>query len=408
MNILLTSLMVPGAPSGVRVHYERLAEQLQREGHTVTVITQASLRPMVRRAIGVFRRALGLFGQSGTRIGIELGFVAEIYFAIDRTARYDVVNAQDVSSGWAARLALRDQAPVIVTGHFNDHPAEELVHQLHLSGLSARFLHRWYTFLLRKTQFFIGVSDYVLQRTLPWLPADAQSTVVYNGVDMTPPAEPTLPASVPDLRAMFPNRTIVLNVGQLEPRKNQRYLVQVAAALRQQYTDFVLVLVGKGEDEEHLRQQIAAAGLEQHVVLLGYHREIMALLRTANLYVHAATRENCPLVLLEAMATECPAVALAVGGIPELLAPTPEALIPVATPPVELADYLQELLTTPTRVEQLRQRQHAFGRTHFDAHVMLANTLAFFEQARQLPAPTPTHPARVPTPARPQPAMQAR
>ncbi|MBC6611368.1 glycosyltransferase family 4 protein [Hymenobacter sp. BT507] len=408
MNILLTSLMVPGAPSGVRVHYERLAEQLRREGHTVTVITQASLRPVVRRAIGAFRRALGLFGQAGARMGIELGFVAEIYFAIDRTARYDVVNAQDVSSGWAARLALRDQVPVIVTGHFNDHPAEELVHQLRLSGRTARALHRWYTFLLQKTRFFIGVSDYVLQRTLPWLPADAQATVVYNGVDMTPPPALTLPAGVPDLRAMFPNRAIVLNVGQLEPRKNQRYLVQVAEALRQQFADFVLVLVGKGEDEELLRQQIAAAGLEQHVVLLGYHREIMALLRTADLYVHAATRENCPLVLLEAMATECPAVALAVGGIPELLAPTPEALVPVATPPAELAERLQSLLTTPTQLEQLRQRQHAFGRTHFDARVMLTNTLAFFERARQLPVPTTSRPAKVATPAQPLPTMEAR
>lgn len=385
MNILLTSLMVPGAPSGVRVHYERLAEQLRRQGHTVTVVTQDSLRPLVRRAIGVVRRTLGLFGRSGAQIGIELGFVAEIYFAIDHSARYDVVNAQDVSSGWAARLALRDKAPVVVTGHFNDHPAEELIHQLRLSGFTARFLHRWYTFLLRKTRFFIGVSDYVLQRTLPWLPAGAQATVVYNGVDMTPPAPATLPTGVPDLRAAFPDRPIILNVGQLEPRKNQRYLVQVAAQLQQHYPNFVLMLVGKGEDEEILRQQIAAAGLEQHVVLLGYHREIMALLRTADLYVHAATRENCPLVLLEAMATECPAVALAVGGIPELLAPTPEALIPVATLPAELAEYLQELLTNPAQLEQLQQRQHAFGRAHFDARVMLADTLAFFEQARQLP-----------------------
>jgi len=385
MNILLTSLMVPGAPSGVRVHYERLAEHLRREGHTVTVVTQDSLRPLVRRAIGAVRRILGLFGRSGAQIGIELGFVAEIYFAIDRNARYDVVNAQDVSSGWAARLALRDKAPVVVTGHFNDHPAEELVHQLHLSGLTARFLHRWYTLLLQKTRFFIGVSDYVLQRTLPWLPADAKTTVVYNGVDMTPPATSALPAGVPDLRAMFPDRPILLNVGQLEPRKNQRYLVDVAAQLRQQHPNFVLVLVGKGEDEEILRQQIATAHLEKHVVLLGYHREIMALLRTADLYVHAATRENCPLVLLEAMAAECPTVALAVGGIPELLAPTPDALIPVATPPAELAAYLRELLTNPVRLAQLRQRQHAFGREHFDARVMLADTLAFFEQARQLP-----------------------
>jgi len=382
MNILLTSLMVPGAPSGVRVHYERLAELLRQEGHTVTLVTQDSLRPLIRRAIGGIRRTLKLLlGNLGEQIGIEVGSVAEIYFAIDRKAVYDVVNSQDVSSGLAARLALRDKVPVVVTGHFNDHPAEELVHQRGFKGLTARFLHRWYNFLLSRTRNFIGVSEYVLRRILPWLPTDNQHAVVYNGVSV-PATPPTLPTDAPNLRALFPNRPIVLNVGQLEPRKNQRYLVQVAAELRTLHTDFVLVLVGKGEDEAVLRQQIAAAGLEQHVVLLGYHRHIMELLRDADLYVHAATRENCPLVLLEAMAVGCPAVALTVGGIPELLAPTPQALIAPTTPPATLARQLRELLSNATALAHLQQKQRAFGAQHFSAQAMLNATLDFFEQVQ--------------------------
>ena len=382
MNILLTSLMVPGAPSGVRVHYERLAELLRQQGHTVTLVTQDSLRPLIRRTIGGVRRGLTLLlGQLGRQVGTELGAVAEIYFAIDRKATYDLVNAQDVSSGWAARLALSDQVPVVVTGHFNDHPAEELVHQRGFRGLTARFLHRWYGFLLRRTRNFIGVSDYVLRRIQPWLPADGRQVVVYNGVSLAPTAAP-LPTDAPNLRTLFPGRPVLLNVGQLEPRKNQGYLVEVAAELRKLHPDFVLVLVGKGEDEKLLRQQIVAAGLEQHVVLLGYHRHIMALLSQADLYVHAATRENCPLVLLEAMAVGCPAVALAVGGIPELLAPTPQALVPPATPPATLAQQLRTLLNDPAALADLQRRQQTFGARHFSAQAMRDDTLAFFEQVR--------------------------
>ena len=382
MNILLTSLMVPGAPSGVRVHYERLTELLRQQGHTVTLVTQDSLRPLIRRTIGGIRRGLTLLlGRLGKQIGIELGTVAEIYFAIDHKATYDLVNAQDVSSGWAARLALRDQVPVVVTGHFNDHPADELVLQRGFRGLTARFLHRWYDFLLRRTRNFIGVSDYVLRRVQPYLPADGQQVVVYNGVSAAL-TSPTLPTDAPNLRTLFPGRSVILNVGQLEPRKNQGYLVKVAAELREQYPNFVLVLVGKGEDETLLRQQIAAAGLAQHVVLLGYHRHVMALLSQADLYVHAATRENCPLVLLEAMAVGCPAVALAVGGIPELLAPTPQALVPPATPPATLARQLRALLDDPAALADLQRRQQAFGARHFSAQAMRDDTLAFFEQVR--------------------------
>ncbi|OUJ76075.1 glycosyltransferase family 4 protein [Hymenobacter crusticola] len=380
MNILLTSLIVPSAPSGVRVHYERLASQLRTQGHTVTLVTQDSLRPVVRRVIGVFRRSLGvLFGK---QIGIELTQAAEIFFAIDRSAQYDVVNAQDPCSGWAARLALRDQAPVVVTGHFNDHPAEELIHQQGFTGLTARFLHHWYNFLLGRTRFFIGVSDYVRRRSEPWLAPDARHTVVYNGLAMN--QSPQAPApTTPGLRQQFAGRPVILNVGQLEARKNQRYLVQAAAELKRQQTDFALVLVGQGEDETLLRQMIADADLGKHVFLLGYHRDIMTLLRSADLYVHAALRENCPLVLIEAMAAQCPAVALAVGGIPELLADTPDALVlPTAAPSV-MAERLQILLSSATKRQELQQRQHNRGEKHFDASVMLRDTLAFFDLARR-------------------------
>ncbi len=186
MNILLTSLQVPGAASGVRVHYERLAALLRAQGHQVTVVTQDSLRPWVRRSIGVVRRVLGLLpGPLGKRVGIELGNVAEIFCAIDRTQPYDVVNAQDVSSGWAARLALADRVPVIVTGHYNDHPGEEVVKQLHLppTGWAARFEVRWYNFLLRRTKFFLGISEYALRLTKPFLPAGARTAVAHNGVE---------------------------------------------------------------------------------------------------------------------------------------------------------------------------------------------------------------------------------
>ena len=397
MNILLASLVVPGAPSGVRVHYERLGEQLRQQGHSVTLVTQDSLRPGVRRAIGTIRRGLGwLPGRLGQQLGRDLTQVLEIYCAIDRTKTYDVVNAQDVSSGWAARLALRDRVPVVVTGHFNDHPAEELIHQQQFAGLTARFVRHWYGFLLRRTHRFIGVSDYVRQRRVPWLAADAQHTVVYNGVAMNP-AEATQPAFSADLRQQFPGRLVLLNVGQLEARKNQRFLIPVAAELRRQNVNFALALVGVGEDEALLRQLIAEADLTNHVFLLGYRRDVMALLRTADIYVHTALRENCPLVLLEAMAARCPAVALAVGGIPELLAPTPEALIDPAAPPEILAHELW-MLQSAARREQLQRAQHAFATTHFDATVMLTDTLAFFNQARQTssspvssPPPTPAH-----------------
>lgn len=393
MNILLTSLQVPGAASGVRVHYERLAALLRAEGHTVTLVTQDSLRPWVRRAIGAVRRALGLLpGQLGERVGLELGQAAEIFCAIDRRQPYDVVNAQDVTSGWAARLAFGNRVPVVVTAHYNDHPGEETVKQLNLrpGSPAARFQVAWYNFLLRQTRHFLGISDYVLRVTQPYLPAAARTAVVYNGVDMqvfAPTGAP--PASGPDLRAMFPGRPIVLNIGQLEARKNQQYLVQVAAELRRLHPGCVTVLVGRGEDETRLRAQIAALGLADDVVLLGYHPQVPQLLHAADLYVHTATRENCPYVVVEAIASGCPTLALAAGGSPELLAATPEASLPQSTPPTTLAAQVATLFADPAARQRLQQRQYAYAQSRFDRAAMLGGTLAFYRQAAGLPPVAP-------------------
>ncbi len=396
MNILLTSLQVPGAASGVRVHYERLAALLRAQGHHVTVVTQDDLRPWVRRSIGVGRRALGLLGPLGGRVGLELGQVLEIYCAIDRRQAYDVVNAQDVASGWAARLALRDQVPVVVTGHYNDHPGTEVVQQLALPprAWAARFEVRWYNFLLRRTRFFLGISEYVLRLTRPFLPADAQTAIAHNGVDMAAFAPAAgQPGSGPDLQALFPGRPIILNIGQLEARKNQQYLVAVAAELRQRHPGCVTVLVGKGEDEAMLRALIAAQGLENDVVLLGYHPQVASLLHAADVYVHTALRENCPYVVIEAIASGCPALALVAGGSPELLAATPEASLPQSTPPAALAAQLADLLDSPEARRDLQQRQYAYARTRFDRAAMVRGTLAFYQQAAGLgpdePAPLP-------------------
>jgi glycosyltransferase involved in cell wall biosynthesis len=402
MNILLTSLQVPGAASGVRVHYERLATLLRAQGHHVTVVTQDSLRPWVRRSIGVVRRALGLLpGTLGERVGLELGNVAEIFCAIDRNQPYDVVNAQDVSSGWAARLALADRVPVVVTGHYNDHPGEEVVKQLNLppTGWAARFEVRWYNFLLRRTRFFLGISDYALRLTKPFLPAGARTAVAHNGVDMAAfaPAPRSAQSTAPDLRAMFPGRPIILNIGQLEARKNQRYLVEVAAELRRHYPGCVTVLVGKGEDEALLRALIAQHDLGHDVVLLGYHTQIPALLHAADLYVHTAARENCPYAVIEAMAAGCPTVALAAGGSPELLAATPEASVPQSTAPAALAAQLAALLQDPAALRDLQQRQYAYARTRFDVAAMVRNTLAFYREAAGLAPLSPLQPQPVAT-----------
>lgn len=380
MNILLVSFLKPDAPSGVRVHYLALAEQLRQHGHRVDVVTPASLTGPRRHAIAALRHVLLRLGPAPRALASHVAYFLHILWGIDRRRHYDVVNAQDPGSGLAAQWALGRRVPVVVTGHFNEHPAAEALRQQPAPAAVARALRRWHDYLLARTRYFMSVSAFGLQLIRPCLPARAECRVVLNGLDFEAlRAE----SAVADLRARFPGRLVILNIGQLEGRKNQLLLLEAARELRRQRLDFVVGLVGKGEDEALLRQRIAADHLQAQVVLLGYHAQVLPLLRCADLYVHVATHETFGLVLLEAAAARVPALALAVGGVPEVLAATPDALLPATLDAAALARHLHAWLGSPARRRHLAGRQAASAEARFNSARLLHDTLAFYRHARR-------------------------
>ncbi|MBF9236259.1 glycosyltransferase family 4 protein [Hymenobacter sp. BT683] len=378
MNILLTSFLHPDAPSGVRVHYLQLAAQLRLQGHLVDVVTPATLTGGRRHLLAALRHVLLRLGPRAQALAGNISCFLLVCWGINRRRAYDVVNAQDVGSGVAAQWVLGPRVPVVVTGHFNEHPATEQLRQQPCAGRAARGVRRWYDALLARTQYFISVSVFGLRLIRPFLPASAECRVVHNGLDLD--ALRARPARV-DLRSRFPHQQIILNIGQLESRKNQGLLVDAARELRQVRTDFVIGLVGKGEDEDLLLQRIAAYGLQAHVVLLGYHHDVMPWLRCADLYVHVASHETFGLVLLEAAAAGVPALALAVGGVPEVLHATPCALLPPATDAAGLAGQLHHWLNAPALRQNLADRQAASATAHFGVARMVSETLAFYRHA---------------------------
>lgn len=79
-----------------------------------------------------------------------------------------------------------------------------------------------------------------------------------------------------------------------------------------------LTLVGDGPDRAHLESLVQEFGIDELVTLAGFQSNSAVLLRNHRAYVHTASIENLPISLLEAMASNLPILAGAVGGIPEI------------------------------------------------------------------------------------------
>lgn len=119
------------------------------------------------------------------------------------------------------------------------------------------------------------------------------------------------------------DRPFILNVGTLEPRKNQARLIQAYAMLKERTgLDHQLVIVGgRGWLYEDIFRRVNDMGLKQDVRLLGYVGEddLPAIYNLADLFVFPSIYEGFGLPPLEAMACGTPVVATSVGGLQSLV-----------------------------------------------------------------------------------------
>lgn len=112
-----------------------------------------------------------------------------------------------------------------------------------------------------------------------------------------------------------PQRVVVL--GRLVPHKRVDMVVRAVHALAEEFSDLHLDIVGRGPEEQRLRDLVHASGLEHRVTIHGFvaEDEKEHLLRRASLHVCASDVEGWGQVVIEAAAHGVPTVARDVPGL---------------------------------------------------------------------------------------------
>jgi glycosyltransferase involved in cell wall biosynthesis len=232
--------------------------------------------------------------------------------------RPDVIVAQCPVSARAA-LDLRDEIggkfAVVLVCHFNHSEAAEYRERGELAGEDRyRDMLAFEDRVLEEVDRIIYVSEWARQNVeLHRALRTKSSSVIWNGVD-----EVTEPSITRQQLGLSDDDLVLMNVGSLEPRKNQLGLLDLFATIHSQHPSSRLVLVGDGPARGDIEQKIAELNLDAAVKLLGHRRDVPALLPLADLYIHYAALENCPLALIEAARAGLAFAAVPAGGVPEL------------------------------------------------------------------------------------------
>lgn len=263
-----------------------------------------------------------------------------------RRLRPDVLHLQDRRAGWVGRAlapALRGTR-VVYTLHGVPDALSDLV------GGNRRVADR----RRRDGLYYLHGERWITRWSGAEVvsPSAAVATYAVEHVGLAPERVHVVANGVDHLRFLpgergptRPGELVVAWIGSLEPVKGLDVLVDALAGVE----SVRVLLAGDGPSRDALVARLAAAGLTDRVELLGRVADPEEVLERADALLLTSLAESCPMVLLQAMSAGLPALATAVGGVPEVLREGREGLLVPAGDAARVAVALSVLRDDPVR-----------------------------------------------------------
>lgn len=169
------------------------------------------------------------------------------------------------------------------------------------------------------------------------------------------------------------DRKVILNVGRIDPQKNQLALISTMTHLLRKRKDIHLVLIGPVTVESYglkLLNKIHEASLYDHVTILpglpGGSTDLVNAYHAADVFCLPSRHEPFGIVILEAWAAELPVVASGVGGIPSFTQNGKDVLYAEHSEPVSFAVAIERLLDDNDLATRIAARGCSLARTQYD------------------------------------------
>jgi glycosyltransferase involved in cell wall biosynthesis len=288
----------------------------------------------------------------------DLRAVAALTRALQRL-RPDIVHTHSSKAGIVGRAAARAARVPIV------------VHSIHGFGFHdgmPRWLRAGLIGLERAaaplTTHFVAVTRANLERGVALgIVARERASVIRSGIHVDDFRAAASAAARPGvaLRAELGLDTGIPLVGMvacLKPQKAPLDFVDAAARVAAARPDVRFVMVGDGELRAAVVARVRAVGLEGRLHLLGWRRDVPAVMAALDVVVLTSLWEGLPRVVPEAIAAGRPVVATAVDGTAEILRDGENALVAAPGDRVAIAARIERLLAEPglgpTLVERAR------------------------------------------------------
>lgn len=388
MKILLFSHGYPPVISGVSIVVQKVAREMVKRGHHVTVVTASDSGAAYQdQDEGVelmrVRSAPNPFWSEGRLPILSYGGLREIIVNVQP----DLINTHDCGllgaqlyrmeqeKGYVPKLLTCHFLPQFVTYYVN---AGNVIDEA-LEGITWEFSMRMinsFEHVIFPTQIqrsaFVGKG---LKTT---------SSVISNGLDISRynPVGSNDEAFV--ARYKLPPGCRILVVGRLAKDKKLDILVRSMGEIKSTRPAHLL-LVGRGDNREWLQDLVESLGLQDRVHFLGFVPEddLPTLYRHSDIFAIASDVEVQSIPTIQAAATGMPIVAAEAGALPELVKPGTNGYLVPPEDPAAFANAFRKIIDSPELAEKLGQASLEIGRRHAEIRTFDAYESIYYEYSKK-------------------------
>ncbi|MEN6372618.1 MAG: glycosyltransferase family 4 protein [Armatimonadota bacterium] len=228
-------------------------------------------------------------------------------------------------------------------------------------------LHRWIGTYERNVDLFISPSRFLKDMLVKYgrIP-ERQIRVLPNYAN----TKSVVPNFTPGSYGLF--------VGKIETFKGVGTLIEAA----KQLPDFEIRLAGRGPYLEECQAKVTDSG-QQNVNFLGFQTGdnlFRQLEESRFVIVPSEWYENCPMVVLEALAAGKPVIASKIGGIPELVNHGTDGLLFEPGNVDELAQCMKTLIDDPDKASEMGLAGRKKVEQHYSIENYISSTLNLYTE----------------------------
>ena len=266
-------------------------------------------------------------------------------------AKMDIIHTHHpfTMAKYSSEVAKSNNIPLLFTHHTQYDQYTYYVPLLHTKV--KKFLYNFLKNFCNKCDLIIAPSLGIKKIINREYKTKTEIEVVPNSIDIKN-FRKGLDLSTPRIFSRLkPNYKIILYTGRVAKEKNIEFIIKAFKLAVVKYPECYLLIVGGGPALEKLQRLSVKLGLVGQVIFTGMvpYSQIKRFYNFADFFITASKTEVHPLVLLEAMASGLPMIALDAIGTSDIIEPGHTGYI-VRDDITEFSEKILYLLKNPTRL----------------------------------------------------------